>query len=209
MDNRVPWLIKYQQILTIAIGNFTLLYYSDGKIGSISKCYTVLTVMKRPLGVAGTIKARLDELNLTPFAAVKKASPPLKRTFIYELVQGKKKSVTATYMAQVAQALQWTTEQLQAVLDGGSPDEKRAPKGRPVEFGELDPARLTEFLTGLFQEAFGVDENVCRAFASSLLLGMRRQAGTPETSTPHTDYNQGKSSAQVLASLDRRPRRNH
>jgi hypothetical protein len=56
------------------------------------------------------IKDRLDELGLNPFKAARIGGLP--RTFIYEMLNGKKRSFSQKSMEQMAKALNWTEGEL-------------------------------------------------------------------------------------------------
>jgi predicted transcriptional regulator len=68
-------------------------------------------VLDVPPSHAGRIiKGRLDELGRNPFEAARIGGLP--RTFIYEMINGKKLSFRQESMWQVAKALDWTEDEL-------------------------------------------------------------------------------------------------
>jgi hypothetical protein len=66
------------------------------------------------------VSARLAEINQGPIEAATEAG--IERTFIRDIVEGRKESVRQKSMMGLARALRWTAPQLAAALDGRDPD---------------------------------------------------------------------------------------
>lgn len=60
------------------------------------------------------VEKRLLALDRNPFDAARKAVPPLERSYINDLLEGRKKSVRDDKIPQLASALDWTVEELNA-----------------------------------------------------------------------------------------------
>lgn len=65
------------------------------------------------------VQRRLAELDLGPIAAATAAG--MERTFIRDIVDGRKTTVRQSSLAKLAKALQWTPQQLSAALEGLPP----------------------------------------------------------------------------------------
>jgi hypothetical protein len=70
------------------------------------------------------IANRLVELDSDPFDAARRGNLP--RTYIYEVLTGKKRSFSGEYLSKVADALQWRVNEVAAILAGNGATEKAA-----------------------------------------------------------------------------------
>lgn len=122
------------------------------------------------------VEKRLLALDRNPFDAARKAEPPLERSYINDLLKGRKKSVRDEKMPQLASALDWTVADLAAARAKASALSPAEPvvARREGSSGTMSPGtRNIRAIDGKLLTEFGV-------FVAENVLLLEPPPDTPE-----------------------------